>query len=61
MLNGCMRINKIVKLYELIDLLNNRFFLFNIIKKDKDVRDINLNFWLLGFIDLDGCFLIYIL
>lgn len=60
MLNGCMRTNKIVKLHELIDLLNNRFPSLNIIKKDKDVRDINSNPWLSGFIDSDGCFLIYI-
>ena len=51
MLNGCMRTNKIVKLHELIDLLNNRFPSLNIIKKDKDVRDINSNPWLSGFID----------
>jgi|ERR1700675_1305921 len=57
LINGKFRTPKIDQLYKLIDFFNNKFDL-SIQKYPLDNSPLNLNSWLAGFIDADGCFYI---
>ena len=55
LMNGYLRTPKLTKFNDLISWLNDKY-LYNIPIYSIDVRDLNVNGWLAGFIDADGGF-----
>lgn len=57
LLNGNMRTPKIYQLHALIDWVNTHYN-FNINKLPLSASPLNSDYWLAGFLEADGCFLI---